>query len=103
MPNFKVLVSHESSRTEVVQRLKTYSIEMQDDVPVQVTEIEEVWDDSGNLVFAFKAMGLKFSGTVITCEQQITVKGSMPFAALPFRGAIENQVSQKIRQALETG
>ncbi len=100
MPNFAVVVDHESERPEVVSRLRDFSQKMLADLPVQLTELHEQWDEEGNLEFAFKAMGFKISGTVVTCEQSITVAGKLPFAAVPFRGAIENQLAESIRQAI---
>ena len=100
MPNFAVVVDHESERPDVVVRLRDFSQQIQSDLPVELTELHEEWDDQGNLAFAFKAMGFKISGTVVTCEQSITVSGQLPFAAVPFRGAIENQLAQSIRQAI---
>ena len=45
-------------------------------------------------------MGFKISGTLVTCEQKVTVAGDLPFAALPFRGAIESQIENKVKEAI---
>lgn len=45
-------------------------------------------------------MGFKISGSMITTEKEITVDGKLPFAALPFRGAIESQIADKVREAI---
>lgn len=67
----------------------------------QVTEVEEVWDDEGNLQFSFRTMGMSVDGDVATDEQSIHVTGNLPFAALPFRGVIEQKIADKISEALE--
>lgn len=100
MPKFSVSVPHTLEREEAVVRLKDFSNQVLDDSPVEVSDIEEAWDDAGNLAFSFKAMGLKIAGKVITSEQSVAVDGDLPFAAIAFRGAIENQIAEKIRAAI---
>ncbi len=100
MPNFAVVVDHESERQDVVVRLRVFSRQIQADLPIELSDLEEKWDSEGNLAFAFKALGFRISGTMVTCEERVTVTGQLPFAALPFRGAIENQVEETIRVAI---
>ncbi len=100
MAKFNVVVDHSIERDEAVSRLRGFSNRMREDVPVEVTELVETWDESGNLSFAFKALGFTISGSVVTCHESVTIVGNLPFAALPFRGAIENQIAEKIREAI---
>lgn len=100
MPKFSVSVPHALEREEAVVRLKDFSNKVLEDSPVDVTEVEEAWDDSGNLAFSFKAMGMKIAGKVITSGEQVAVDGDIPFAAIAFRGAIETQIEAKIREAI---
>ena len=100
MAKFNVTVDHQVQRDEAVTRLKGFSDRMREEVPVEVTDVKEKWDDSGNLNFSFKALGFTISGSMITTESQVTVDGKLPFAALPFRGAIESQIADKVREAI---
>jgi len=100
MAKFNVVVDHETERTQAVTRLRTFSDRIRDEAPVEVSEVEEKWDASGNLSFSFKAMGFKISGSMIACDQKVTVAGNLPFAALPFRGVIETQIAEKIKEAV---
>lgn len=100
MPKFNVAVDHELQRDDVIERLKLFAIEAKAQASTIVTEVEEVWDSDGNLQFSFKAMGISVSGQVVACSESITVKGNLPFAALPFRGAIESQIRDRIQQAI---
>ncbi|MEM7456733.1 MAG: hypothetical protein AAF456_20480, partial [Planctomycetota bacterium] len=68
--------------------------------PPGVTGLKEDWDEEGNLDFAFSAMGFTISGKVVTCDKQVKVNGDLPFAALPFRGMIEEKMAEKIREAI---
>lgn len=100
MAKFNVVVDHTIHREVVVTRLRGFSDHMRKEVPVEVTEVIEDWDREGNLTFSFKAMGFRVSGSMVTCESKVTVIGTIPFAALPFRGAIENQIADKVREAI---
>ena len=71
-------------------------------VEQRVTDVEESWDEDGNLNFSFKALGFEVSGQMVTCDSQVTVAGNLPFAALPFRGAIESEVKQRLQEAIES-
>jgi len=100
MAKFNVIVEHVVQREVAVTRLQGFSDRMREEAPVEVSEVEEVWDESGNLSFSFKALGFKISGSMITTHTEITIDGKLPFAALPFRGAIESQIADKVREAI---
>ena len=100
MAKFNVVVDHQIERKQAVDSLRTFSDRIREESPVEVREVEENWDESGNLVFSFKAMGFTISGSMVTCEQKVTVAGKLPFAALPFRGAIESQIAEKVKEAI---
>lgn len=100
MPKFNVAVNHETPREQAVEKLKSFSDQIRQDSPVELTDIQESWDESGNLEFAFKAMGLTISGTMVASDSTVTVAGKLPFAAVPFRGQIEKQIESQIKIAL---
>jgi len=100
MPKFKVAVPHQHQREHVVERLKSFSDKMRGDAPVELTDVSETWDENGNMKFSFKAMSMKVSGEVVIESEQIVVNGKLPLAASMFRGMIEKQIEEKIREAL---
>ena len=100
MAKFNVAVKHGMERQQVVEKLVGFSDQMRATVADQVSNIEESWDEDGNLTFSFTAMGFKVAGNVVTCEEHITVSGKLPFAALPFRGAIEKTIEERLRGAI---
>lgn len=101
MPKFNVNVPHAIDRTEAISKLKTFMDAARQDSSVELSDIQETWDENGNLKFAFSAMGFRIAGQMVTETQQVQVSGDLPFAALPFRGALENQLASKIREAIE--
>ena len=100
MPKFNVVVTHEHDREYVVEQLKQFSKVIRHQSPVEVSNVTESWDENGNLVFAFTAMSMSISGNMIVEETQVVVAGKMPLAAAMFRGAIENQIENKVREIL---
>ncbi len=100
MPSFNVKVQHDSEPHEVAERLRAFSDKVRGSTKVTVTEIIEEWDDQGNLSFSFKAMGFRIAGKLENRIEAVHVTGNLPFAALPFRGAIEQEVAAKIKEAL---
>ncbi len=100
MPKFSVEVPHELSRDVAVERLRGFANSVKKDIPGQVSEVNESWDEQGNLSFSFVAMGFSIAGNVVTSASAVAVQGTMPFIALPFRGAIETQIADKIKEAI---
>ena len=100
MPKFNVSVDHETPRPDAIAKLKDFSEKVRDGSPVELSDVTESWDDEGNLEFAFKAMGMTISGSVVTSDSQVVVAGKLPFAALPFRGQIEQQIKKQVQDAL---
>lgn len=100
MPSFQVTVPHTEEQSQVAERLKSFSDRVRGDHSGQVSNVIEKWDDQGNLDFSFSAMGFKVSGRMENRTSAVYVNGTIPFAALPFRGMIEKQLTEKIREAL---
>ena len=101
MPNFNVNVPHDVERSIAVDKLKSFMVAAKEDSPVELKDVEENWDNDGNLQFAFSAMGFRVEGQLSTEGKEVVVNGKLPFAALPFRGALETQLKTKILEAIE--
>ena len=100
MASFNVQLDHQQTRESAAEKLRDFSGVVLSDLPAGVTDVSEKWNDDGSLEFAFKAMGMQLKGTMIIGGDNVTVDGTMPFAALPFRGAIEEKILEKLQTAL---
>lgn len=100
MASFNVNVPHQKSRDQAADRLRQFSDIVLADLPTGVTDVDEQWQPDGSLNFAFKAMGMQLSGNMVIGDKQVEVTGTMPFAALPFRGAIQAKIEEQINKAL---
>ena len=101
MAQFNVSVPHETTRDDAVEKLRGFSERIREEFANQVSDMNETWDENGNLQFSFRAMGISVEGDVQTDDSNVSVSGKLPFAALPFRGLIEQTIVDKINEALE--
>ncbi len=100
MPKFKVSVPHSLSPSEASDRIRQQSEAARSSTP-EVSNVEEKWDENGNLYFSFSAMGFTIKGEMLSQSEEVLVNGEIPFAALPFRGMIEQQIAKRIGDALQ--
>lgn len=100
MASFQTRFEHQQTREAVSQRLRRFSEIIAKDLPEGISDVSESWNSDGSMNFEFKAMGMPLAGTMTVGEDHVLVEGKMPFAALPFRGAIESQIRQQLEIAL---
>ena len=100
MPSFNIKVPHQQSRDSATKKLKKFSEIVLADLPTGISDVDQHWTDHGSLCFGFKAMGMEIRGEMTVDQNEVQVGGKMPFAALPFRGAIEGQIREQLAKAL---
>ena len=100
MPSFKANFEHNLGKEVAVEKLKSFSDEVRAKYGSQISDMEEEWDDAGNLNFGFKALGLKISGVLSVDDSNAKIEGTLPFAAIAFRGKIEQEITAALGNAL---
>ena len=100
MPKFATEVSHALGVDEARKRLRSFAEQVRNSYQGQVDEMQEDWDDNGNLQFAFSVMGMKIDGSLEIGESTARVNGNLPFAAALFRGKVEQEIKSNLEQAL---
>jgi len=61
--------------------------------------LEESW--VGNLLnFAFKAKGFNVKGSMQVAPSEVKIDGQLPFAAMIFKGKIEQTVREQLQKVL---
>lgn len=101
MPAFSAEVAHEMGRDAAQERLKGFSDNLREAYKDQVKDIEESWADDGNFNFSFKTFGMTIKGTITIDDDRVKVDGSLPFAAVAFRGKIEQEIRAQLEKALK--
>ena len=99
MPAFHVETAHTLGQSEAVVRLKSFVDNIREQFKEQVTEMTGEWGES-SLRFSLTTYGFTISGTLNVKENQIDVEGQLPFAAVAFRGKIQQTIEQELNRAL---
>lgn len=97
MPAIAISVPHSLPPAEALRRIQSMLGDLKRQYGDQVTEVTETWSGSTG-EFSMTAMGLRISGTLAVEPAEVKLNGTIPFAAVPFRGRIE----QLIREQAET-
>lgn len=100
MPGFKANFEHNLGKDKAIEKLKSFSDEVRAKYGSQITDLEESWDEKGNLQFGFKALGMKISGLLQVDDREARIEGELPFAAVMFRGKIEQEITAALANAL---
>ena len=99
MPRLNMAVNHALEPTEVVDRLKRFLDMVRRQYESQLSDYEENWSEQSGS-FRFRAMGFKIDGNVVVEAEEVRIDGSLPLAALMFKGKIEETIRQQLERVL---
>jgi hypothetical protein len=102
MPSFNTEVANPVSKDQAVSQLKGLLEKVRARYQDQVSDMQESWNGD-NLDFSFKAYGFTIKGVVTVAEEAVRVVGDLPFAAVMFRGKIEESIRSEIDKTLHKG
>lgn len=100
MPSFKANFEHNLGKEVALERLRSFSDKVREKYGAQISDMEEKWDEDGNLFFGFKALGMTISGDLKVDDANAKIDGKLPFAAIAFRGKIESEITGALKSAL---
>jgi hypothetical protein len=95
MPRLALDTPHALGQEEALRRLKIKFNAIRSEHGHSVNGLSEEWKDH-KLSFAFKAMGMSVSGTVAVESDSVKLDATLPFAAMMFKGMIEQQIRKEI-------
>jgi hypothetical protein len=99
MPSLAVQVPHELPVTDAVTRLQNFLEEVRRDHGDRVSNVRGEWSEE-TLQFGFVAMGMQINGHLVVSEVDVRVSGNLPFAAVLFRGTIEQTIRTELEKLL---
>lgn len=99
MPSFGVKVPHPLDQDSAIERLRAFIDEMHREHKDRVQNVEQRWEEN-HLVFSFSTSGVAISGRIIVETQLARVEGQLPFAAVFFRGKIEQEIRDRLQKLL---
>ena len=99
MPGFSINVPHQLGQEKATERLKGFFSKVREKYQSQVSNLEETWDDN-QLVFSFKTYGFAIKGTGTVLPETVVFSGELPFAAVAFKGKIEQSIREELLKEL---
>ena len=99
MPSFQVEVPHQLGQQPAIDRLKTFVEKVQERYKDQVSKVDGQWVANA-LNFALTTYGFNISGSLTVEDNSVLLQGQLPFAALPFRGKIEQTIAGELQKQL---
>ncbi len=99
MPKLTIAVPHSLSQQEATERLKGLLAQVKEKYKSQMSNVDEQWNDN-NLAFGFSTYGFPIKGTVDVGTTEVTLDGDLPFAAMMFKGKIEEGVRGELEKLL---
>ena len=101
MPSFGSEVAHQLGQEAAIACLKTFLDRVRERYQDQVSKLDGEWKDHV-LTFSLTTYGFTIDGTLTVEENNVTLSGTLPFAAVAFRGKIEKSISNELEKALGT-
>jgi len=99
MPSLTISTPHTLTAEEATARLKSFFQKLKERHGDKVSNLEESWD--GNcLSYAFSTYGFNIKGDLTVEPGEVKVNGSLPFAAMMFKGKIEQSVRDELEKLL---
>jgi hypothetical protein len=100
MPSLSMSAPHALGQEEALARLKKYLEKLKARHQDKVSNLEEQWDDPHHLRCSFSTYGFNIKGEVAVEPTEVKVNGSLPFAAMMFKGKIEQTVREELNRIL---
>ena len=99
MPKLTVTVPHQLDQQAATTRLQGILAKIKERYEGQVSDLHEDWQ--GNVLnFSFKTFGFNIKGAMHVEAQQVKVEGDLPFAAMMFKGKIEQELKSNLSRWL---
>lgn len=103
MPKIKTEVEHDLGAEEARRRLDRLMDRIRADYSDMVSDLHGTWREEDTLAVAFKAYGFSIASDVLVRERSVIVDGSIPLAAVPFKGKIQQTIVGKLQEVLGRG
>jgi putative polyhydroxyalkanoate system protein len=99
MPSLTISIPHSLGADEAATRLKSFFDKLKSRYQDKMSNLEESWDGN-KLNYAFSTFGFNIKGDLNVEENAVNVNGSLPFAAMMFKGKIEQSVREELEKLL---
>lgn len=99
MPKLTLTVSHQLGADVATERVKQLLEKVRSQYAGQLSDLEESWDERLG-TFGFTTYGFHIKGTVAIEPTEVRIDGELPFAAVMFKGRIEQTIRDEMSKLL---
>jgi putative polyhydroxyalkanoate system protein len=99
VPKLSFSVPHSKGKDEVRSRLEAFADRVRAKYEGQVKDVKQSWDGD-TLSFGFRTLGNNIEGRLTVEDDRLAVDGSLPFAAMMFKGKIESTIREELERLL---
>ncbi|MGD9722364.1 MAG: polyhydroxyalkanoic acid system family protein [Pirellulales bacterium] len=99
MPTVTINTPHALGAEEATNRLKTFFAKLKERHQDKVSNLEEQWNDN-RLDYSFSTFGFNIKGDLTVEPGEVKVSSNLPFAAMMFKGKIEQTVREELEKLL---
>ena len=99
MPALKMNFPHQLGSQTAQERLQTLLAKVKHRYGEQVSNLRESWSDNV-LDFGFSTYGFGIQGKMTVEENEVRLDGQIPFAAMMFKGKIEQALRDTMNKTL---
>lgn len=99
MPKLSVTVPHTLGQDAATERLHGILEKMKERYQDKISDLHEDWQ-ANVLHFSFKTFGFAVKGTMQVEPSDVKVDGDLPFAAMMFKGKIEQELKSTLSRWL---
>jgi len=99
MPAFSTEVPNPLGQEAATEKLKNFMETVRSKYGDQISNLEEAWEGSV-LNFSFTTYGFGISGVMNVQDDKVALDGKLPFAAMAFKGRIEETIRTELSKQL---
>jgi hypothetical protein len=99
MPSMSITTPHSLGMEEATERLKTFFEKLKARHQDKVSNLEQAWHDN-RLEYSFSTYGFSIKGDLTVDPNEVKINGVLPFAAMMFKGKIEQSVREELEKVL---
>lgn len=99
MPGFSTEVPHTLGKAAAIEKLKGFAERIEAKFKDQISSMKGDWADNV-FKFAITTYGFTITGTLTVEETLAKLDATLPFAALAFKGKIEQSFASEVKKAL---
>lgn len=99
MPKLNLTIPHRLTQVEAASRIRGLLNDLKAQHADQLTDLKEEWDGHTGK-FACSVMGFQVSGSLAIEPAQVAITGTLPLAAMLFKGPLESMIKTHAAELL---